>query len=294
MSAFANLHARIGRLAEARIFFIGGAMKSGTTWLQLLLDSHPAIACKGESHIANHLSRLLAAGLTRHNQILAHKNATIFRELSGFPLYSGGDLAYLTTVALLLAMAKDESKPAPAAIGEKTPDNVRNLDMLHAIFPEARFIHLVRDGRDCAVSGWFHNQRCSPDWVRGNFPSLSSYVALFAREWASDLAAAGAFADRHPETCLTLRYEDLVADTAGQLAHVLAFLGITADAAMLAACCEAGSFARLSGGRASGEEDQSSFFRIGQPGDWQRHLDAALDNEFRAAASPWLERFGYA
>jgi len=296
MNGFRHLHATLGRLAEAQLFFIGGSMKSGTTWLQLLLDSHPAIACKGESHVANHLSRLLTESLARHNHLLAHKNATIFQELSGFPLYGGGDLAYLIAAALLLGVAKGKD-PGPArlaAIGEKTPDNIRHLDLLRTIFPDARFIHLVRDGRDCAVSGWFHNQRSSPDWIRGNFPSLSGYAALFAREWAKDLAMAGAFAGRHPEACLTLRYEDLVDDTPRQLARVLDFLGVAADQPTLDACCEAGAFARLSGGRAPGEEDRASFFRKARPGDWRRHLDAAQENEFRAAATPWLERFGYA
>jgi hypothetical protein len=293
MSRFGELHARIGRLAEAQLFFIGGSMKSGTTWLQLMLDGHAAVVCKGESHVANHLSRLLAASLAKHNQLLADKNATVFQELSGFPLYSGADLAYLTAAALLLGVAKDESKMRLAAIGEKTPDNIRNLEKLYAIFPAAKFIHLVRDGRDCAVSGWFHNQRSSPEWIRGSFSSLSSYALLFAREWARDLSEAGAFAERHPAACLTLRYEDLVADTEAELARVLGFLGVAADGAALAACREAGAFERLSGGRARGEEDRGSFFRNGVPGDWQLHLDATLNSTFRAAAAPWLERFGY-
>ncbi len=289
---FGDIHARIGRLAEAQLFFIGGAMKSGTTWLQLMLDAHPAVACKGESHLANHLSRLLTGSLAKHNQLLADKNATIFRELSGFPLYGGADLAYLTAAALLLGLAKDE-RDGLAAIGEKTPDNIRHLEMLRTIFPRAKFIHLVRDGRDCAVSGWFHNQRSSPEWIRGNFPTLGSYVDLVAREWAKDLAAAGEFADRNPEACLTLRYEDLVAETEGQLERVLDFLGVGADAARLAGCRAAGEFARLSGGRAPGEEDRGSFFRKGRPGDWRGHLDDALSGAFREISAPWLERFGY-
>ena len=294
MSGFEEMHARIGRLAEAQLFFIGGSAKSGTTWLQLLLDGHPAVACKGEGHLANHLSWLLAEGLAAHNRLLAHKNATIFRELAGFPLYGGGDLAYLTAAALLLGLSKDGRDAGFAAIGEKTPDNIRHLERLRSLFPRAKFIHLVRDGRDCAVSGWFHNQRSSPEWLGANFPSLACYVDFFAREWAKDLAQASAFADRHAEACVTLRYEDLVADTEAELARVLGFLGVAADAAALAACREAGAFERLTGGRAPGDEDRGSFFRNGVPGDWRRHFDAALTGAFRDTVSPWLERFGYA
>ena len=292
MSDFEKMHARIGALAEAQIFFIGGSMKSGTTWLQLMLDAHPAVACKGESHVANHLARLLTESLARHNQLLAHKNTTIFQEVAGFPLYGGADLAFLTAAALLLGLGKD-GRQGLAAVGEKTPDNIRHLALLRTIFPRARFIHLVRDGRDCAISGWFHNQRSSPEWIRGKFPTLASYVDLFAREWARDLGEAGEFADRNPEACLTLRYEDLVAETGAQLERVLDFLGVGADAGALGLCCAAGEFARLSGGRAAGEEDRSSFFRNGRPGDWRRHLDGALAAAFREVAGAWLERFGY-
>ncbi|MFP6691035.1 MAG: sulfotransferase, partial [Alphaproteobacteria bacterium] len=39
------------------LFFICGAIKSGTTWLQLMLDAHPDIACRGEGHLPNMLCR---------------------------------------------------------------------------------------------------------------------------------------------------------------------------------------------------------------------------------------------
>ena len=61
-------------------------------------------------------------------------------------------------------------------------------------FPRAKFIHLVRDGRDCAVSGWFHNRRISPDWLNGAHPSLDAYSAATAVEWGLINAAVPAAA----------------------------------------------------------------------------------------------------
>jgi hypothetical protein len=293
MSYFDDLHAQIGALAAKQVFFIGGSPKSGTTWLQLLLDAHPAVACKGESQTVNHLARLLMESFDKHNQVLAQKNTTVFSELPAVPLYNRDDLAYLIAASLLLLLAKAASGAPLAAVGEKTPDNVRFFAVLHAIFPHAKFIHLVRDGRDCAVSGWFHVQRNTPDWSREKFSSLPDYARMFAREWAEDLAQAGAFAAAHPDACHTLRYEDLAADPAPALAGVFGFLGVAHDAAVLAGCCEAAAFARLSGGRAPGQESRASFFRNGVPGDWRRHLDADLAAAFRRTAAPWLDHFGY-
>ncbi|MGA3399603.1 MAG: sulfotransferase [Acetobacteraceae bacterium] len=293
MSTFQRLHGLIGTLGATQMFFIGGSQKSGTTWLQLLLDAHPQVACKGEGHVTNHMAQLLLTSLDKHNQKIAHKNRIVFGETDGFPLYTADDLAYLIGATLLLAFTKLDAGKALRAVGEKTPDNVRCFEVLHAIFPAAKFLNVVRDGRDCAISGWFHNLRTNPDWIRAKFPSLSAYAAMFAREWATDIALADRFATAHPLACLTVRYEDLLAGTAPVLRDVLDFLGVPAGAEVVAQCRDAAAFERLSAGRARGEENRESFFRNGTQGNWREHLDDAASRAFADAAAPWLERLGY-
>jgi len=293
MSTFHRLHEQIGGLNATQIFFIGGSQKSGTTWLQLLLDAHPRIACKGEGHVTNHLAQLLLGSLDKHNQKIAHKNRTVFGEMDGFPLYTADDLSYLIGAALLLAFTKTDGGKDLRAIGEKTPDNVRGFDVLHAIFPAAKFLNVVRDGRDCAISGWFHNLRTNPDWMRTKYPSLSAYATMFAREWATDIAHAERFAAAHPHACLTVRYEALLDDTATVLREVLGFLDVPAGTEMVAQCCDAAAFERLSAGRTRGDENRQSFFRNGKQGNWREHLDDAGSRAFAAAAAPWLAQLGY-
>ena len=294
MSVFEHLHERIGTLATMRLFFIGGAMKSGTTWLRLLLDAHPQIACKGEGHIANHFAPLISQCMDRHNEKIAQKNQAVFNEMDGFPLYAPCDLAYLIGAAALLPFASADPGKDLHAIGEKTPDNVRHFDLLHAVFPTARFLHVVRDGRDCAVSAWFHNLRASPEWMRQEHPSLPAYAAMFAREWATDVDRGETFAATHPEACRTVRYETLLDATAAELRGVFEFLGVAAGEDVAVQCCNAARFERLSAGRARGEEDRGSFFRNGTSGNWREHLDPAANRAFIDAASPWLEALGYA
>lgn len=293
MSRFEELHGLIGALGATQVFFIGGSLKSGTTWLQLLLDAHPEIACKGEGHVTNHLAQLLLTSLDKHNQKLVHTNRTVFAELDGFPLYTADDLAYLIGAALLLAFTKPDTGKKLRAIGEKTPDNVRGFAVLHAIFPAAKFLNVVRDGRDCAVSGWFHNLRTNPDWLRAKYPSLTAYATAFASEWAIDIAHADRFAAAHPLACLTVRYEALLDDTDAVLREVFAFLGVASDADSVALCRDAAAFERLSAGRARGEESRQSFFRNGTRGNWREHLDDATSRAFAEAAAPWLAQSGY-
>lgn len=295
MMDFDAMHAAIAAMREKQLFFIGGSVKSGTTWLQMLLDAHPEIACKGEGHFMNELAPALNAVLQKHNKYLRWKNRTIFGELDGYPGFSADQTVYLLTASItLLLHGQIRDRGDVRVVGEKTPDNLHHFRFLAAMFPKARFVHVVRDGRDCAVSGWYHNLRATPEWTEKTYGTIDAYIPRFAEIWAKEMAEAEDFRRRAPGRCLTVRYEDLSAAPEATLAPVLRFLGVADDAGILAACCAAGAFERLSGGRPRGQEDQGSFFRKGEVGDWRNHFDAPLNAAFQRTAGAWLDRFGYA
>lgn len=287
-----DLHRRVGELRQQTIFFIGGTMKSGTTWLQLVLDHHPDISCRGEGHFIRKLCPMLGAATQGYNDFIAGKNRSVFSETAGYPPLADDQLLYLwsTTAALLLAGQAGER--VVRAYGEKTPENVSDFAMLEVLFPQARLIHMVRDGRDGAVSGWFHNQRVDPDWIAGRYASMADYVIDFAESWVTDLRLGEEFAARAPDRYLMLRYEDLGADPAATLARACQFLGVSDDAAIIADCLEQTSFEKLSG-RSRGEADNGSFFRKGVAGDWVNHFDDALNQAFLDKAGEELRRYGY-
>src|SRR4029077_20089502 len=91
---FDRLHSAISELRSKQIFFIGGAVKSGTTWLQLLLDTHPDVSCRGESHLSVHFAPLLQRALDEHNAYISHKNTVVFNELEGYPYFSQEHFSY--------------------------------------------------------------------------------------------------------------------------------------------------------------------------------------------------------
>ena len=76
-----RLDALVATLAKPKLF-VSGYAKSGTTWLQLLLNAHPQIACRGEGHIANVLARELEGALSRYAGFLKDKNESIFKEMT--------------------------------------------------------------------------------------------------------------------------------------------------------------------------------------------------------------------
>jgi hypothetical protein len=276
-------------LRGKQIFFVGGTHKSGTTWFQLLLDAHSAVSCSGEGHLPQ-LCLYLKQALDKHDKIIVANNNGAFREIEGYKRLEQSDVSSIYACCIKIVLAKQLDKKDALIVGDRTPHNVRYLHGLANLFPTAKFIHLVRDGRDCAVSSWFHNQRLRKIW---NAPepagiSLEAMSRKFADLWASDLMKAKIFNDENPGRMLQVRYEDLSDENT--LADVFRFLGV--DAGEASTCHKLASFKKLAG-RNPGEEDRSSFFRKGIVGDWRNHLSPKAELVFREQAGAWLERLGY-
>jgi hypothetical protein len=228
-----------------------------------------------------------------HNECISKKNASIFKEIRGYPQYTEEHFLYLFTSAISLLLHEQTEHKAAEAIGEKTPDNICFFPLLDTIFPRAKFIQVVRDGRDSAVSGWFHNLRVSPEWTRQNFPSMEDYIKTYAEVWATQVSESSKFGAQQPTRDLAVRYEDLASDTPGTLEKTFRFLGVKCSQEIVERCCVDGSFERLSGGRSRGQEDRESFFRKGIVGDWRNYLSDEMNEMFQDKAGEWLARFGY-
>ena len=293
MFDYATLRQTIDDTFSRKLFFVMGSIRSGTTWLQLVLDGHPEIACRGEGHFTNFLAPDLARAMNRYNKLIDGKNKDIFNEIEGFPLLRREHVLFLLASAIGLQMAQYAEGKSIRVIGEKTPDNIQGLAVLHEMFPEARFIQIIRDGRDAAVSGWFHNLRVSPDWARKTFGTLPRYVENFAQNWVKEVEAGRAFEKKHPAQYLEVRYEDLNHDTAAGVTPLLEFLGVDTGKKAVAQCCAAGDFKTLAGGREPGKENRDSHFRKGTTGDWRNHFDAAATEAFERHAGKLLRRLDY-
>jgi Sulfotransferase family len=288
MFDYDHLHTAISGLRNKTIFFVGGTVKSGTTWLRLLLNAHPQVSCGGEAHFARRLAPLLLQAVQTYNRELPSINKAPGK---AYPQLSEDDFKYALASCIALALLRQSQGLSALAIGETTPNNVKYFDQLGELFPRAKFIQIIRDGRDAAVSGWFHNSRIDPDWATIN--RLDVYALKCAENWAADLAATHAFATRNPGRLRQVRYEDLNADSDRTLAGIFGFLGVEASAEIIAQCRADASFDKLSGGRKPGHEDRDSFFRKGIVGDWRNHLSSDIAAQFRERAARWLDQFGY-
>ncbi len=281
----ANILQKAEKALQKQLFFVVGCQKSGTTWIQRMLDGHREIRCHGETYFGHALLPVLQQAVQAYNQ--RHKAGAEGN-------MTGDDLKALFQAAVGITFARWAGDRDVVAIGEKTPEHALCMPMLSDCFPNARFIHITRDGRDVCVSGWFHNLRkAGPDFTK-RFPDFNSYIHYtVTKHWVPYIQHAQQFGKQHPERYHELRYEDLHEDPTGHTQRLLSFLGVDDSESSIDACLQAGSFKTLTEGRTRGEEDKSSFFRKGVVGDWQNHFDESNLAAFRQAACGLPEQLGY-
>ena len=292
--ALTDLFEQVERVMSRQLFFVAGAPKSGTTWLQRLLDAHPEVMCAGEGHIVDKLAPLLRTAMGDYNQ---HQKLVTERVYEGAPYYKGLTARQLDLVTMVLAGMIMGGRPIDEGvrcIGDKTPRYTLHLEDLRRIFPEAKFIHIVRDGRDVVVSTCHHVLRAGDEKVfQKDSANFHKWVAQFANAWATNVRAAEKFGEAHPERYWQVRYEDLHGDAAAAMGGVLRFLAVADDAGVIETCRDAASFEKLSGGRKPGEEKSQTFMRKGAVGDWRNHFDRPALEIFDRRAGPLLRRMGY-
>lgn len=265
----------IAALAERQLFFIGGAPRSGTTWLQLLLDGHPQVSCKGEGLFMKGLAKPLDRLLTWRRSTLEAKNTGLFRATGGYPLPEQDDTEMLLGTAILLALERQRAGKECLALGEKTPENVFFFSRLKRLFSGAKFIGIARDPRDLLSSAWhiFGERRSAGDeaaaktaFIRKAIPSLQDGARKML-----------ALAERDPSSCLIVTYERMHSAPEAVTAQLVRFLGVSDEEDIVAGRVARTQFTVLSGGRPSGAADDRAFFRKGVVGDWRSTLSPAMN-----------------
>jgi len=277
--------------------FIVGCPRSGTTLLQRIVNAHPQIAITPESHWIPHLYEKPWA-LTP-GKMIEHK---LVRELGKHPKFArlgisreelkklerlsrnGHPLTYSCFVTAILDLyGKTQGKPL---VGDKTPDYVRRINVLHGLWPEARFVHLIRDGRDVCLS--------MREWPKvhpkpGDFMTWKDDPVSTAAWWWGVNVRLGRDAGKllGSELYYELRYEALVARPREECEGLCAFLGLPFDEGML----------RFHEDRARpdpGLEPKRAGLPV-TPGlrDWQSQMPAEHVEWFEASAGDVLDELNY-
>jgi hypothetical protein len=220
--------------------FVVGCPRSGTTLLQRMLDAHPQLALTNDTDFIrravdlvvpawrDETATLLRAAIERDSERLVassrryHRFPRLDLEPEAVDRAAAGATDFAGFVSLLYdEVAKKTGKPFA---GDKTPEYVRYLPLLHTLFPRARFVHLLRDGRDVALAlrEWKPSKGPNrvPLWSEDPF-------AVCALWWRSRVESGIRDGQLLPRgTYLAVRYEELVTDPALTLAVIVDFLGL--------------------------------------------------------------------
>lgn len=182
--------------------FVYGALRSGTTLLRLMLKHHPQIHSPGEAdYLLDHISKTPSGDWQVDREGLA--DDWMFHE-AGLslpdPALTGADVIY----ALIDQLSARGS-------GMASLNMHRNISILAELFPEAKFIHLLRDPRDVARSS------VQMGWNGNSYFGVRHWI-----ETEADWDAVGVPADR----ALDVRFEDLMQDLEAGLGRICDFAGL--------------------------------------------------------------------
>src|SRR5215218_248790 len=155
-------------LGPTPVFFVVGQQKSGTTWLMRMLDSHPEILCKGEGRFFGKGWRRESVKQTDakrppgslYNAILDAEYLRLWIERSVWSRNEAADEHLDNILSMMIGyfLVGELSKTKKRLVGDKspllTPDTIKEIS---GVYPDARVIHIIRDGRDAAVSAVYHS-----------------------------------------------------------------------------------------------------------------------------------------
>ena len=194
--------------------FIVGVAKSGTTLLRLMLDAHPEMAIPPETNFLPELIELTRDGGASAEDVSAF--ITGRRRWEDFGLDAEELTARLNALDPLTPAAAARafyrlyaSKQGKERWGDKTPRYARRMVRIARHLPEARFVHIIRDGRDVALS------------LLGRRRDDPAEVTAAAVKWRRRIERARGKADKVPY--LEIRFEELVTNTEPVLREVCEF-----------------------------------------------------------------------
>lgn len=262
-------------------FFIVGSARSGTTLLRVILNAHPEVTVPPESRFVTELwsgsnevetSAFLAA-LQQHRQF---KSWNLSIGLVKEELGARDKVLYGTAIeAVYDAYAKRAGKKR---WGDKTPRYVEHIPFISRLFPSARFVHLVRDGRNVALS-----------YARVPFgpKTVAKAAALWARRVKLGVTEGRRLGDdRYKE----IRYEDLVEEPEATTRSLCAFLGIDFVSEMMEYTEKASEFvfdkAKTYNPKVLEKPTKNSR-------SWETEMPRGHEEAFEVVAGDVLDLFGY-
>lgn len=292
-------------------FFILGHARSGTTLLMRLARLHPEVHCNYQAHFFTRKPML--------KSLVDSPEAEEWLTRKSNRWNQGRDLSPLVLrTAADFIMERDAAREGKSIVGDKSPSSTIHAQVMrdaHALYPDAKIIYIVRDGRDVLISERFRNfveeskflttedKRIISDLKTDSAPFSDGRRSIFtetsirniAKRWADDLHEIDSEGVKlYGEKYISLRYEDLLTQPFVEMSRLWKFLSVKKISKTL----EKQLLAEMSSNpdeewQAKRNEGIASFLPKGQAGNWQRLFTARDKALFKEVAGEMLVKWGY-
>ncbi len=303
--------AEIKRFFPREKFFIFGHARSGTTLLMRLVRLHPDVHCNYQAHFFTRYPLLKSLVNTPDaEEWLARKSNrwNQGRDLSPLVLRAAADFI----------LERDATRAGKMIVGDKSPSSTihgQAVRDMHAVYPDAKLVYIVRDGRDVLISERFRNfveeskfltaedkriiedlrkdQNQFTNGTRSIF--TETFIRRVAKGWVANLTETENEAHRlFGENYFGMRYEDLLSTPFDEMSKLWKFLGVKKVNKSLAKDIQSEMSSNPDEEwQAQRNGDISSFLPKGQAGNWSRLFTARDKAIFKEVAGEMLVKWKY-
>ncbi len=291
-------------------FFIMGHARSGTTILMRLARLHPEVHCNYQAHFFTRAPMLKSLVDTPEAADWLSRKSNRWNQ--------GRDLSPLVMRAAAdFIMERDAARQGKRIVGDKSPSSTIHGQVVrdtYAVYPDAKIIYIVRDGRDVLISERFRNfveeskfltaedrriiealkvdQTPFTDGRRSIF--TDDFIRRTAKRWVDDLTEIESEGKRlYGDRFFSLRYEDLLARPFAEMQKLWAFLGVEADPALEAEITQEMGQNLDEEWQAKRNESIASFLPKGKAGNWRNMFTTHDRDVFKESAGELLVKWHY-
>ena len=291
-------------------FFIFGHARSGTTLLMRLLRLHPEVHCNYQGHFFTRQPLLKSLVDTPEaEEWLARKSNrwNRGRDLSPLVLRAAADFI----------MERDAAKQGKRIVGDKSPSSTihgQAVRDMYSLYPDAKLIYIVRDGRDVLVSERFRNLveesrflkaedkqiveglREDPGQFTNGTRSIftESVIRRVSTGWVKNVQEIGDEGRRlFGKNYYSLKYEDVLDRPFEEMQRLWNFLGVQAAQSLEDSIINEMVSNPDEEWQSKRNEDIASFLSKGQAGNWQRLFTARDKSIFKEDAGEMLIKWNY-
>lgn len=272
------------RLLGKDFIFIFGSGRCGTTWLQAMMGCHPQVATTVQMTVFyTYIPDWLESWKweTRFTEDSEHWDV-------GLPVVWTEDefVEFLRDFIARVYSRVMAKNPNATHILDKHGEYRNHLDAINKFIPHARFIHMVRDGRDVALS----LKAAKDQWGWGSSSVPEAIVDW--KQFVEESQQGAKFGDRF----LEVKYEDLYQDGESVLRDVFEFCGLPVKDLDIADIVKRHTFEQMKANLASPDPDRKApagHYRHGKAGSWREELTPMQKYLIDFYAADTLKQYGY-